>query len=54
MYLKQAEKGKQCQECKGFMPKPGNPAEGICNGNPVLAEGGCTYFDKKETKSEQA
>jgi hypothetical protein len=48
IYQKQAEKGKQCQDCQGFIVKADKPAEGICNGNDVLAEGGCMFFKPKE------
>lgn len=54
IYQKQAEKGKQCQDCQGFIVNADNPAEGICNGNNVLAEGGCMFFKKKEESAEQA
>jgi hypothetical protein len=48
IYQKQAEKGKQCQECQSFVVKPENAVEGLCNGKDVLAEGGCMFFKKKE------
>jgi len=48
IYQKQAEKGKQCQDCQGFVVKADKPSEGICNGNEVLAEGGCMFFKPKE------
>ncbi len=51
IYQKQAEKGKQCQECQGFVAKADNPSEGICNGNEVLAEGGCMFFKPKEDQA---
>lgn len=52
IYQKQAEKGKQCQDCQGFVVKPDNKAEGLCNGKDVLAEGGCMFFRKKEEENE--
>jgi len=48
IYQKQAEKGKQCKECQGFIVKPDNVTEGLCNGKDVLAEGGCMFFKPKE------
>ena len=48
IYQKQAEKGKQCQECQGFIVKPDNVTEGLCNCKDVLAEGGCMFFKPKE------
>lgn len=48
VYQKQAEKGKQCQDCQSFSPKPDNAAEGTCFGKDVVAEGGCMFFKKKE------
>ncbi len=48
IYQKKAEKGKQCQECQSFTPKPADPAAGTCFGKDVVAEGGCMFFKKKE------
>ncbi|MBM3422238.1 MAG: hypothetical protein FJY09_03145 [Chlorobi bacterium] len=53
IYQKQAEKGKQCQDCQSFIVSADNPSEGICNGNNVLAEGGCMFFKRKEESAEQ-
>jgi len=50
IYQKQAEKGKQCQDCQSFTPKDSDPAAGTCFGKDVVAEGGCMFFKKKEVE----
>ena len=50
IYQKQAEKGKQCQDCQSFIPKENDSAGGTCFGKDVLAEGGCMFFKKKEAQ----
>ncbi len=51
IYQKQAEKGKQCQDCQSFVPKDTDSAVGTCFGKDVVAEGGCMFFKKKEVVS---
>ena len=48
IYQKQAEKGKQCQDCQSFTQKTDDPAAGTCFGKDGVAEGGCMFFKKKE------
>ena len=48
IYQKQAEKGKQCQDCQSYTPKDNDPAAGTCFGKDVVAEGGCMFFKKIE------
>jgi len=48
IYQKNAEKGKQCQDCQSFTPNAADPAAGTCFGKDVVAEGGCMFFKKKE------
>ncbi|ACF14658.1 hypothetical protein Ctha_2207 [Chloroherpeton thalassium ATCC 35110] len=47
-YTFPAEKGKQCQDCRGFQRV--DDENGKCFGKDVKAEGGCNMFSPKEAK----